>query len=181
MISLLLRVGPWIICALMGATVGFTGAKIFYGSKLNAERAARANEHAAAALALASAEADNRQTEQRLQANVDTHRKELEDAKRDNQGLAVKIQRFTVDAVDVVGLRDKLAAARRAASKTAESAAAACDARAATYEEVLAASDRLIARGENLAGRCSNFAAEVSLAHDDRAAEVEETLGAWPQ
>lgn len=126
------------------------------------------NRQAAEAAAAASAR------EHVLQAKVDEQAKELGDEYRTNAELSLANSALQRSPVDPQRLRDQLATSRLAAAAAASSAEAACNSRSAAYEALLARGDGLLARGAEMAGR-------IAKSHDDRAAEVEKLVRAWPQ
>lgn len=175
--------GPYIAIAL-AAILAFAGVQTVRVSLVKAdlarEQMQRANERAAAAQALAIEQARVREIEQRWQAKVDDERKGISNEQQKNATLVGQIAPLRDAAALVPGLRDQLAAARRSASKAATDALLACDARASTYEQVLAEGDRVVARVVGSLGSCRAVAGESALAHDDRASEVTGLVKSWP-
>jgi hypothetical protein len=107
--------------------------------------------------------------QQQLQARVQRAQETLDEARRHNAALAADMARVRVD-------RDRL---RKQLSTYAAGAGdrdtvAACQARAGTLTALLAA-------GAELVEACVGLAQRAAAAHDERAAEVEALLAAWPR
>lgn len=116
--------------------------------------------------AAAAAEALRRQTD--LQEAADAARMTLETNRRTIEAQATRI---TVLSADVDGMRGKLAA--YAAPRSGQDTVAACQQRAGTLAS-------LLAQGAGLVVEASNLARQCAIAHDERSAEVNAILDAWP-
>lgn len=134
----------------------------------------------AVARSVAEFEAADRQWREReksWEATAVEAAKELDDAYRTNAETELALRKYETDAAGIDArnrrLRDDLATARLIASQASANPAAACHARAATYEQAITDAERLLREGRSLAIRSAR-------AHDDRAAEVEALLKAWP-
>lgn len=124
----------------------------------------------------AAAERRARETEQRLRAAVETAEKELKEEREKVHELEQKIAEQNARIRDLIrernGLRDELLT--YAAGPATGDTLAACRERAGTLAKVVADGADLLAEGAGLL-------AEVAADHDERAAEVEALLNAWPR
>jgi hypothetical protein len=125
----------------------------------------------------AIADAAARAKEAQWAAERATRAKELDDERRTNAEMQLALAKYRTTATQSRAsadrLRDELATARLVARETAVDPAAACHARAGTYEALLARGEDLLRRGRDLVVRCAG-------AHDDRAPEVTSLVGSWP-
>lgn len=118
-----------------------------------------------------------------LQAAVDAARGALHEQTRTNAELRRQLEeaagRIARLHADARGLRSELAAAR--AARGADDSLAACRAWAGALEEVLADGAGIVAAGSRVVGELAAVAGSCAADHDDRAAEVEALLAAWPK
>lgn len=169
---LLLKLIFYAVAVAAGATAGALGARIYYLGEISEIELGWQKLATEAAQESADAEKSARDTEHKLQAKVDEQEKGLADAKRDNQKLAGEVVRARVDAIESDRMRSQLqdfASARNAPGDSVESSTA----RSRTLATLLAESSDLLAEGVELA-------AEAARSNDDRAAEVEALVKAWP-
>jgi hypothetical protein len=107
--------------------------------------------------------------QQALQLTIDTAREDLTHAKAEIADRDAKIVRVSLDAGR---LRDKLAA--YASGAGSQDSIAACQQRAGSLADLLAEGAGLLAEGTDLYRQAAR-------AHDERAAEVNALLKAWPR
>lgn len=150
---------------LVGARYGASGPRV----ELAEQKMEQARQHSEWERLRAVAAADALKRQNDLQETVDHARANLEGSR---QTIAAQASRIAALSADSDRMRNKLTT--YATGRSGQDTVAACQSRAGALAGLLAEGAGIVIEGANLAR-------ESALAHDERAAEVNALLSAWPQ